>query len=367
MACRDDGAKLPAMGLPPPARRARWWPLVGALLVLPATPVAAKAKKPAAEGKVSKKAKKKAKRMEKVGRGAYRKGKYGDAMIAFRAAYKAVPKPKFLYNLGRCHEKLGELAAAADHYERYLEEAPDAEDREEVETQADFLKEKLQQTMAYVQLASEPDVADFELVGGDEQYEGELPWKRWVPPGKYKLTVRWDDKDPITEKVRLKVGQSRILTLKRDKPEADPEPEPKAKPALKAEPAPKPAEDKQAVALEKEPEPEPEPMVPPPSPAASSGPSVAAWAALGVAGVGVLAFAVLGVMQQGKKDDLEKLQSDRRGQNRAEAQTLVEGANNLGTLANVSLGVTVAGALTGGWLLLSADDEGATAGARWTW
>ena len=65
----------------------------------------ARPKKAKAAAKKAKKAKKRAKRMEKVGKVAYKKGRYDAAVIAFKAAYQALPKPKFLYNLARCHEK----------------------------------------------------------------------------------------------------------------------------------------------------------------------------------------------------------------------------------------------------------------------
>ena len=46
--------------------------------------------------------------LDELGKKAYREKRFDDAAAAFEAAYEADPLPKFLYNLGRCYEKLGD-------------------------------------------------------------------------------------------------------------------------------------------------------------------------------------------------------------------------------------------------------------------
>lgn len=84
-----------------------------------------------------------ARRMERAGKVAYKKGDYAGAILAFRAANEAVPKSKHLYNLARCHEKLGELQEAVVHYERFLADVDDGEEHEDVRTLLEFLRLKL--------------------------------------------------------------------------------------------------------------------------------------------------------------------------------------------------------------------------------
>jgi tetratricopeptide (TPR) repeat protein len=52
---------------------------------------------------------------------------YDAAIREYEAAYALVPKPGFLFNVGLCHEALGDRAKALDHYRRYLAAAPDGQ------------------------------------------------------------------------------------------------------------------------------------------------------------------------------------------------------------------------------------------------
>jgi len=43
--------------------------------------------------------------LDALGKAAYRKKRWDDAIAAFESAYEADPLPKYLFNLARCHEK----------------------------------------------------------------------------------------------------------------------------------------------------------------------------------------------------------------------------------------------------------------------
>jgi hypothetical protein len=62
----------------------------------------------------------------------YIAGRYQQAIDEFEAANAIAPAPANLFNLARCHEKLGEFRTAFAFYDRYLADA-DAPDREVVE------------------------------------------------------------------------------------------------------------------------------------------------------------------------------------------------------------------------------------------
>lgn len=68
----------------------------------------------------------------KSGKRAYSLGNYEDALAAFTEAYNLSEKPDLLYNLAVCHEKLGQTDKAIAYYELYLEEKPDASDKDKV-------------------------------------------------------------------------------------------------------------------------------------------------------------------------------------------------------------------------------------------
>ena len=49
------------------------------------------------------------------------------AALDFEAAYEADPLPKYLFNIGKCHQRMKSYAEAVGFLERYMEEAPEAE------------------------------------------------------------------------------------------------------------------------------------------------------------------------------------------------------------------------------------------------
>jgi len=57
-----------------------------------------------------------------LGKTYYQQANYEQALEAFQQSYKHSDKAALLYNIGKCHEALGQLEPAIDSYERYLKE-----------------------------------------------------------------------------------------------------------------------------------------------------------------------------------------------------------------------------------------------------
>ena len=329
----------------------------------------AKDKAGKAAKKAAKKAARRAKRMEKVGKVAYKKGKFGDALIAFAAAYKADPQPKFLYNIARCHEKSGDLAKAAEHYERYLREAPDAEDREEVETQAEFLTQKLQATMGRLEIVSEPPGAVVQVEGKGRSENVKTPWTGWLEPGVHELKAMLEGHEDEARRVALTAGDEKKVELEM-KPVggAEPEPEPK-KPAAPAEP-PQDAKPEAApapeVAKAKEPEPAAGGGADPESGGAGG---IWGWVGLGVGAAGLAGGVVFGLMADSATEEEEKTKkaaaADPDTNYRSQIDSHHADAQRNALLANVAYGVGAVALVAGGLaFLLGGDGEAAAAGCR---
>ena len=62
-----------------------------------------------------------------AGEAAYNRGDYATAIEAWQKAYASDPRPRIQYNIYQAQERLGDLAAAAEALQRYLDEA-DASD-----------------------------------------------------------------------------------------------------------------------------------------------------------------------------------------------------------------------------------------------
>jgi hypothetical protein len=54
-------------------------------------------------------------------RNSYDRGEYARALVLFNEAYAHEPDPNLLFNIARCHEKLGQAQAAIEKYEAFLE------------------------------------------------------------------------------------------------------------------------------------------------------------------------------------------------------------------------------------------------------
>lgn len=74
-----------------------------------------------------------AKRHFEAGKNAYTAGDYQTAIREFKAAEALRPSATLAYNIGLANEKLGKRRVALKYYKRYLEGAPNASNRPEVE------------------------------------------------------------------------------------------------------------------------------------------------------------------------------------------------------------------------------------------
>jgi tetratricopeptide (TPR) repeat protein len=63
----------------------------------------------------------------------YALGKFQDALVEYEAAYEAKPLPGFLFNIGQCYRNLGNYKQAVFSFKKYLDEKPDAKNRDAVE------------------------------------------------------------------------------------------------------------------------------------------------------------------------------------------------------------------------------------------
>ena len=74
---------------------------------------------------------------------AYAEERYEDALAMFRRAHELTGAPELHYNIGVTLERLGRVQAAIEAYERYVAEAVDAEDRDEVQERIAGLRRAL--------------------------------------------------------------------------------------------------------------------------------------------------------------------------------------------------------------------------------
>jgi tetratricopeptide (TPR) repeat protein len=66
------------------------------------------------------------------GQASYQSGKYQDAIAQFKEAYALVHDPVYLFNIAQSYRKVADCTSADEYYRRYLQEAPNAENKQKV-------------------------------------------------------------------------------------------------------------------------------------------------------------------------------------------------------------------------------------------
>jgi tetratricopeptide (TPR) repeat protein len=92
----------------------------------------------------------------KKGKKAYTLGHFDDAIAEFEKAYEIEPEPIFIFNIAQSHKQNGNYQRALFFYRRYLQEAPGANDRAEVEEKMRALEAQLAEKSAAPKPISPP-------------------------------------------------------------------------------------------------------------------------------------------------------------------------------------------------------------------
>jgi len=79
-----------------------------------------------------------------LGEKMYKISDYPGALVEFEKAYKLAAEPGLLHNIGRCHESMGNHHKAIEYFEQYLQQKPEANNREQVLARIVNLKKMLE-------------------------------------------------------------------------------------------------------------------------------------------------------------------------------------------------------------------------------
>lgn len=76
---------------------------------------------------------------------AYAAERWDEALAGYREANEWMPNPAFTYNMAQCYRQMGAHDEALAHYQRYLEEVPQAKNRDLVQAHIEDLKTAIAQ------------------------------------------------------------------------------------------------------------------------------------------------------------------------------------------------------------------------------
>ena len=119
---------------------------------------------------------------------AYNAQKFDEAADLFKQAHGFDPKPQLLFNIGQALKEAGELAEAEQYYKRYLDEVPDADNREAVLETLFELQQLVAAQMAIVTIEANREGLNV-FVDDEEEPRCQTPCIINVNPGPHSISV----------------------------------------------------------------------------------------------------------------------------------------------------------------------------------
>lgn len=135
-------------------------------------------------------------RME-AGRTSYQRGDYETAITEFSAAFEIKQASASLYNIAKSYEKLARYEEAIDYYEQYLELAPNAPDRADVEETITRLRKAIRERFQELAVSSEPPGADIFIDDRAEGLVGQTNFRFKLTPGEHTLYLDLNGYEPV--------------------------------------------------------------------------------------------------------------------------------------------------------------------------
>jgi tetratricopeptide (TPR) repeat protein len=100
----------------------------------------------------------------------YGQAHFEQALAAFAEAYRLSSRPKLLFNMASCEERLGHFDRAAQLLRRYLSEEPSGEERAELESRIQSLEEREKNLLVALRKQSTPEPPP--RLGVGQRYRG---------------------------------------------------------------------------------------------------------------------------------------------------------------------------------------------------
>jgi tetratricopeptide (TPR) repeat protein len=151
-----------------------------------------------------------------AGKKAYDAGNFEASLEKFQRALEILEHPDFVYRVALAHEKLGHTEQALENYRKFLEMAPDADDRGKVERTIQRLEQELEQQRPEVDIATTPSGATVRLAG-EEKPLGKTPLTTSMEPGRYLLVVTREGFEEARRQIGVESGEALALDIELDR------------------------------------------------------------------------------------------------------------------------------------------------------
>lgn len=124
--------------------------------------------------------------LARQGRKYYQSGRYADAIDSLERAQSLSPRSAFIYNIAKCHEKIGDYDKAIVYYQRYLDMDPKASDKQDVISVIKSLQARMRETLSELSVRTDPVGADV-YIDDMDKLRGQTPLDIRLKPGEHKI------------------------------------------------------------------------------------------------------------------------------------------------------------------------------------
>ncbi|MBL8920337.1 MAG: PEGA domain-containing protein [Myxococcaceae bacterium] len=153
----------------------------------------------------------KAKEAFVAGQRFYKEARYADAIARFEEAYAIQPSPVLFYNIGRCHEQLGDVPKALRAYRDYLRMSPDAKDKDTVSNAIANLERRLKEIgLQQLLVFADPPTAVIEV---DGKVLGNSPASVELTAGNHKLVVKAEGYETTERSFVMQTARATEMTI----------------------------------------------------------------------------------------------------------------------------------------------------------
>lgn len=141
----------------------------------------------------------------------FRAKRYRASLTIALRLYELARDPKYLANVGRCYDLLGDEPRAIEYYQRYLRESHDRDRRRVILTRIATLERQFQRRGRIVEVTSDPRGAEVYL---DGERKGPSPLQLMLPKGKHTIELRYGGHRRVTREVWIAPGPKMVLALR---------------------------------------------------------------------------------------------------------------------------------------------------------
>ncbi len=147
------------------------------------------------------------------GKQAYDAGEFETSLTEFKRALEILEHPDFVYRLALTHDRLGHTKRALEQYRRFLDLAPETDDRGKVERTIAQLEEELRERRPEIEITTDPEGASVRLADEDREL-GRTPMTATLQPGRYTIVLDKQGYAPVEQEVDLAHDGESSLSFK---------------------------------------------------------------------------------------------------------------------------------------------------------